>query len=228
MRAATLAAPSMLLLALLAAIGCESRGAPSAALPRSFDLDGGSFGAPRAAIVPATERAPAHVRITVSGDSLATGDRMRVPAIRVYPVEASRATSRGAQRAELEGRLDTLQAMLASRRYRGGAIPTLPVSGDSQPVHARVRFLDFRGGAGVRFLAPTPGASAGDRLDYHFQGLTADGRFWVTATAPVVARGLAATTPEAEAVRVLETSEDDAFTPRLDALDDVLRSLRLH
>jgi hypothetical protein len=227
MRATTPAASSTLLLVLLAAIACEPRRAPSAALPRSFDLDGGAFGAPRGAIAPATEGAPAHLRITVGGDSLARGDLARAPAIRVYPVEAWRATTRGARRAELAGALDTLQAMLASRRYRGGIIPTLPASSDSQAVRARVRFLDFHGGAGVRFLAPSPGTPAGERLDYAFQGLTADGRFWVTATAPVVARGLAAAAPQAEAVRVLETSEDDAFTPRLDALDDVLRSLRL-
>jgi hypothetical protein len=68
------------------------------------------------------------------------------------------------------------------------AIPFLPLLNAAQDLQAQVTYLDFDGGSGVRFIThygQEPRPYVNDELLYTFQGLSADGRYYVSVTFPI-------------------------------------------
>lgn len=85
--------------------------------------------------------------------------------------------------AEAGGALAALQGLLGSRPALDAQemLPALPLLGDVPTSYAQAAYLDFAGGAGIRYLsAGTDGA-----LFYMFQGLTEDGRYYVALSLPL-------------------------------------------
>jgi hypothetical protein len=201
---------------------------------------------------------PEHVVFTLSGVSGAPADSFNEPVIRVCPVaeylkafSVSPAYVRDARRElrELRGLIRRHPAAL------GGNVPALPFADGTEVFHAQVRYLRFRGGAGVAFL--TQGQQDDELINnqhvtYEFRGLTDDGRFYVSATFPAGAPGLAATRDAAshegysllnrpgdrreagryaayvERVRrKLERLAPEQFTPSLRLYDGLLGSLEI-
>ncbi len=137
-----------------------------------------------------------------------------------------------------------------------GNVPALPFADATEIFHARVKYLRFRGGAGVVFLTQSQQDYElinGQHASYSFRGLTDDGRFYVTADLPVGAPVMAATrdTPSHENYtlprevgtrlarqrytayvervrRNLERLPDAQFGPDLRLYDDLLRSLAVN
>jgi hypothetical protein len=67
-------------------------------------------------------------------------------------------------------------------------LPFLPVPNAAQMMRAQIRYLDFRGGSGVRFLTQygqDVSPISNTRMFYTYQGLTQDGQYVVSATFPV-------------------------------------------
>lgn len=145
---------------------------------------------------------------------------------------------------DIQVTVNELQSLLTSQDPNPSAIPFLPIYNAAQMMQAKVTYLDFRSGAGVRFITqygqaamPINNVSA----IYAFMGLTADGQYIVSATFPVTHPDFAAdnmTEPfEGWAtfsenyetyVNDMETSlaaqADDAFTPDLAMLDTMMES----
>lgn len=171
-------------------------------------------------------------------------------ALTVYPLAGLVAANPGDLGRQVQNELGRLRTLLKTRPARPtGELPFLLGPPAGQVFAARVHYLDFPGGSGVRYLtmySSDVSPVTSDRLFYTFQGLTADGNHAVVLTFPVSTRLLPATydaVPAAQrnaisqgvdspaylvrTARRLETATAADFSPTLDRLDAVTRSLRL-
>jgi hypothetical protein len=161
------------------------------------------------------------------------------PQVHIYPVADYIALE-----ADIQNTLNDLQALLTSQDPNPASIPFLPVYNAAQMMQAKVAYLDFRSGSGVRFItqygqAPMPINNVS--AIYAFMGLTADGQYFVSATFPVThpdfdadnttepAEGWAAFSENYETYVndmeiLLAGQANDTFTPDLSALDTMMES----
>jgi len=193
---------------------------------------------------------PQHRMITFSGYPLA--DKFFDAMIRVYP-----AAEYAAMNASIAERITAMSSLLASPvADPATGIPFLPLFNAAQVFRAKVSYFPFQNGQGVRFLTEYAQYYApvnNKDLFYTYQGLTADGAYWVSAIFPVNAAFLQAnpdsvdvppggiaipswSSPTFEAdmetyyntiLPMLEGTADNAFTPALDCLDLYLQSLQI-
>jgi hypothetical protein len=93
-----------------------------------------------------------------------------------------------------------LQKVIKNPAYRlDGGIPRLPFEDVGISFYARVREFDFQEGDGVIFVTHwTQGADLVSNINllYRFEGITADGKYYVTAETPVSVAFLPDTWPE--------------------------------
>jgi hypothetical protein len=89
----------------------------------------------------------------------------------------------------IDGRVAALQALIAGGALPAtGALPLLPVFNAAEEFHAQYKVIAFSGGSGIRHL--TQYAQFFDPINSHdmfysFQGLTADGKYWISAILPI-------------------------------------------
>lgn len=140
--------------------------------------------------------------------------------------------------------ISELQILLSSQPIEPTSIPFLPIYNAAQMMHAKVEYLTFRNGTGVRFITQYGQAALPiNNLSaiYAFIGLTDDGQYLISATFPVnhplfVSDGMAEP-PEGWAVfsenyqAYIATMESnlflqppETFTPNLSILDEMLSS----
>ena len=145
-------------------------------------------------------------------------------------------------------KIAAFQQLLAERPSRfSGEVPILPLTNAAQTLQAQVKWLDFDGGSGVRFLTIYSQAmmpAANDGLIYIFYGMTSDGLHGVTAIFPISAAVLPDAAPslsdeewaalnenyEAEmtaATEQLNAQPDSDFEPTLAELDALIQSLAI-
>lgn len=184
--------------------------------------------------------APAYRAISLEGYAL--GNTSQAPMIAVYP--AAEFASANAQAAK---RIASLRALLAEAPANpSGDLPFLPLINAKQEMHTGEKYLAFRGGRGVAYLtqyAQAPLSVNNHDLIYTFQGLTDDGRYYVSAVLPVAHRDLPAdgTSLPADgkqslaailgasmggAIQVLE-AQPSGFTPALADLEGLVRSIEV-
>ena len=193
-----------------------------------------------AADAPNWEGAPEFQKLTLQGYAVA--DHPIQPQVFIYPVADLAAANERMGEAAVD-----LKALLQSRQP-GEQIPYLPLLASAKEVLiARVDYLDFQGGSGVRFLTQAGNGLApvnNSALVYTFQGLTSDGKYYVSAVLPVTHPALGAeTTPDEEMINAitadpgyyasylaektawLDGQPAASFTPDLDKLDALIRSI---
>lgn len=182
--------------------------------------------------------APEHIAFALQG--YPTANDTHAPRILVYPVAGFSRLSPAAA-----DRIAALEALLETRPVDPeGPLPFLPVFNADQVFQAQLRYLDFEGGSGIRYLtqydqAPLPIQNRA--LFYTFQGLTDDGRYAISAILPVSTELL----PEdglvddpdafaagfeayvAETAEALDDQAEADFAPDLAALDRMLESLQI-
>jgi hypothetical protein len=192
---------------------------------------------------------PEHRMITFSGYPLA--DKFFDPMIRVYP-----AAEYAAMNASIADRVTAMTSLLAAPVADPDGIPFLPLFNAAQVFRSKISYFGFQNGQGVRFLTEYAQYYApvnNKDLFYTYQGLTADGEYWVSAIFPVNAAFLQAnpdstdvppggiaipswSSPTFEAdmqtyyntiLPMLGATADNAFTPALDCLDLYLQSLQI-
>jgi hypothetical protein len=190
---------------------------------------------------------PANLRFHIGDekieDYVTSADRQIV----IYPAPAWRALF--VQAGEEKGNpVDRLRSLLAKGSSSvAGEIPILPPAEAVQILKARVKLLPFKGGKGfafVAFYAQDNVPVANDYLFYTFQGLTDDGRYWVSFYYPVKASVLPKTSQDSpemkdyeafdkhydayvkKTVRALEDPKT-AYTPDLGKLDALVRSIEI-
>lgn len=198
---------------------------------------------------------PQHRRINFSGYPLS--GTFFEPFMRVFPVADFATAYAAAPENYAASTITALQSLLATRPPDSDAsLPFLVMAGAGQVFHTQAAYLDFANGSGVRYLT-----SYGQYyvpynnhdLFYTFQGLTADGKYWVsvifpvnhpflppTYDSPVVPPGgvpiptYSSPTFDADMAAyyatmkaLMNSQADDTFTPALDCLDQYITSLSI-
>jgi hypothetical protein len=125
-------------------------------------------------------------------------------------------------------------------------IPILPIPNGAQMLRAQVEYLEFSQGSGVRFVTQYAQETRhvnNQEVFYTFQGLSDDGRYYVSAFFPVTSSVLPAAncakpdcndapqrpedTDVTGASLALDASPPADFAPDLAVLDAVIRSIRI-
>ena len=184
--------------------------------------------------------APEYRLLTLQGFPV-TGD-MVLPQIFVYPVAMMKSGNKNMAEVAV-----ALQALLQNQQA-GDQFPLLPLPvSEKQTIDARVQYLDFQNGKGVRYLTQTGNGIVpinNTEIVYTFQGLTDDGQYYIAALLPVtnpklptgqeLGEQLAAEIEKdpgyylnylSTTVTILEEQPANSFTPDLDKLDAMIRSL---
>lgn len=165
-------------------------------------------------------------------------DTFHEPVIHIYPVAALEAGNEVG--ATIVG---NLRAFLQQRPTQPEDIPFMPIWNAAQIIRTQIAFLDFENGSGVRFLSQYGQAFLpinNRELFYTFQGLTADGEYYVAAVLPISHPELpadGALPPDfdfddaadyfADIEAQLDAQSDDSFMPSLTALDALISSLEV-
>lgn len=130
----------------------------------------------------------------------------------VYPVAglfAQYPEAQGGARSEVE----TLRALLKARPAPAairGEMPFLPLPFAGQVLHAAVKYLDLEGGRGVRYLVAFShdvSPLTREQVFYTFQGLTNDGKHYLSFQHDVSLRELPADFNSASSKSVLKALE---------------------
>jgi hypothetical protein len=126
---------------------------------------------------------PAYTELLLQGYTLS--DRQHKPVVHVYPVQ--RFTELAPDLVNTDK--TELQALLGGGP-QGDSLPLLNVNvfGAGQVFHAQYKVLTFGSGSGIRYLSEY--AQYYDPINNHdlfytFQGLTSDGKYWVSAIMPI-------------------------------------------
>lgn len=184
-----------------------------------------------AGAAPSLNGQPARLRLRFDGDPLPEAVDPLQRQVIVYPLAAYRALFPAGGQVLLDERVAALRRLLSERPEFVDAeeIPVLPDAESAQVFRARIRYLRFDGGEGVAFITryPASGASPAGPLTWTFQGLTDDGRYWVSVFHPVHAPGLPRPGPEYTTVRHLDATRPGDFRPSTDTLAAVVRTLRV-
>jgi hypothetical protein len=181
---------------------------------------------------------PAYTRLILA--DYAVGMHSAQPQLFIYPVAELLQANEGAAKvvASLQGLLQSPQEI--------AEMPFLPLTNNVQAMHANIQYLDFKNGQGLRYLTQlnqgiVPFNNAG--LIYTYQGLTADGKYYVAAVLPLNHPSLPADAAitgneplefsadfaayKANVVNTLNTAAPGTFTPDLTRLDGMLSSLEI-
>jgi len=125
-----------------------------------------------------------------SFEAYGVSDHFHEPKIRVYPVEEYRIINPSAANI-----IDELQQTLINKPVGGvmSNLPFLPMWNAAQMFSANVEYIDFQNGSGLRYLTMFGQAIYpidNMNLFYTFQGITDDGRYYISAILPVIHGGL--------------------------------------
>ena len=140
---------------------------------------------------------PQHIAFELVGTYTAQPQSFIKPDIRVYFVpdyQKAYAADPKAMR-EVVSTMNRMRQILRTRQLPAkGELPTIPIPDGYYAFRAHASFIRFANGVGVVFL--TQGQQDempvnNQNLSYEFQGMTDDGRFYVTAEFPVAAPFLA-------------------------------------
>jgi hypothetical protein len=182
---------------------------------------------------------PEYRRITLNGYVL--NDTFHTPAINIYPIKEYAAMAEGAAAA-----LKDLTALLQNRSASPTeTLPFLPPWNAGQVFHCCTAFVAFQNGTGIRYLteyAQYAAPANNHDLFYTFQGLTADGNWYVSAVFPISNTILPPSFESVSAeemdkiaqdyepyrdaiISTLENQPADTFKPLISQLDGMIASL---
>ena len=176
---------------------------------------------------------PEHLRFAFDNDRLSKFVHYRDRQLLLYPISAYRELFRNApmERAKFDKEIKVLKKLIAkSSEAINSLIPVLPPVETIQLFCSQVRYLDFAGGAGLRFITRYTMAASpttNENIFYTFQGLTSDGKYYISAFYPIAAKGLPETAATLATRNYLNRLSSADFTPDLDRMDDMIKSLRL-
>lgn len=195
-------------------------------------------------IVPAEEDLggiiPEHLEIVF--DNYAWEGSMHTPTIYVFSVDSYRSANE-----YVNPIIDELMTTLEQKQPQSEHLPFLPMWNAGQMFYANLEYVDFQNGSGIRFLSQYGQAIYpinNNGLFYTFQGLTNDGAWYVAAVLPVANPGLSPDGNDppggdweafdqnfeahlSQVTTFLQAQPPRSFTPDLDLLDELVRSLQV-
>lgn len=191
---------------------------------------------------------PTHLWFTFEDDQRSEWFWPRDRQLRIYPTAGYQEIFDELDNGFLGRRLNDLEQILADQPSTiAGEIPFLPPIPAAQIFRSHVQYVNFQSGSGIRFISmysQAPEPIHNELIFYTFQGLTADGQYYISLTYPVTALVLPDTFKEAqpedrqafmerfdsymeETIQSINNLGQDDFSPSLVALDAMIQSLTI-
>jgi hypothetical protein len=198
------------------------------------------------------QKTPGHLQVSL-GDYYALQGKFHEPQIYVYPAleYAQLVPAAFESMHRLRNVMNKPDTSISADQ-----LPAVPFFNAAQIFASNVQAISFQNGDGVRFLTEYAQYAApvnNHELIYHFQGFTDDGEYYIIAILPVTAPILADTSdagaplpsggvpypfmtnPSADDMQsyyasvtdLLNATPSDAFSPTIDQLDSLIRSMRI-
>jgi hypothetical protein len=184
---------------------------------------------------------PETTRITLDGYLLA--DRFHTPHIEIFAVQRFHEILPDA----VDPRVAKLKGLIAGDPAGSGALPLLPVFNAAQMFAVQYAVVPFQNGSGIRYLAQYGQAYYpvnNHDLFLSYQGLTTDGKYWVSLILPISHPGFLengdtqqgaewdALMADAKSYFAQKTTElnalpPDSFVPAIPALDQLINSISI-
>ncbi len=187
---------------------------------------------------------PQHIQINLVDYPLQKPDTAYTPQILVFPADVYKHVDQCAA-----AQIQVLETMIKNQAisipeplpcaFNPDTLPFLPDQKAAQVFHAAEKILPFQNGTGIRYItlysqAAFP-AFDNQYLIYTFQGLTGDGKYYVSATLPIhlSAMDSAVSTPanaeesasSFKTARDLLNQQEPAIQPLLNSLDALVQSI---
>jgi hypothetical protein len=199
-------------------------------------------GDPVADAVPAFSDAP-YFQFLMYADPSAPRSMFDSGAVRVYR------TSDLAQYSFLQTVVDELNSLIANQSDLSAymvpesKLPFLPIATHGQIIRARAHYVETENVSGVAYIAINQAAAEpflSNTPIYTFQGISADGDYYVSAVFPVITDVFPAETPSdfnmetfaanapayyAESIAMLNDAAPESFAPSLTTIDALVQSL---
>ncbi len=181
--------------------------------------------------------------LSITFDGYIIPDAFHNPEIRVYPVADFIEISQRAT--DMFERLNTLLETRPENILYDAGLPFIPFWNAGQVFNAQAKFVDFKSGAGIRFLSMYAQAIYpvdNYNIFFTYQGLSADGAYFISMVLPINSAALPMnaedpadyeafmntfTTYLQETNAALNAEAPDRFTPTLTALDAMIASMRI-
>lgn len=176
---------------------------------------------------------PEHLRFAFDNDKLSKVVHYRERQLLLYPINAYREVFRKTpwEQEKFDKKIRLLKLLIANNpKNFTDVIPVLPPVEAMQVFCSQIRYLDFAEGAGVRFVssyAIEAGGTTNESIFYSFQGMTSDGRYYISVFYPITAKGLPKTDETLVTINFLKRLASADFTPDLAKMDDMIKSLRV-
>jgi hypothetical protein len=125
---------------------------------------------------------PKYTELTFTGYVLS--DRFFTPKIDVFPVQRFSELLPDV----IPARLVALQALIGGGPAGNKGLPILPIFNAAQELFAQYKVIPFGSGQGIRYLTQYSqyvDPINNNELFYTYQGLTADGKYWISAILPI-------------------------------------------
>jgi hypothetical protein len=174
---------------------------------------------------------PEHLRVSFDSDKITDYGADLQSQLLVYPVAAYAQLFKGKERAEFDKTVASLKSIIQKRTAAGvKELPMLPAVEAYEVFHNHVKILEYKGGTGVAFIACYAQDEAplknGDFF-YSYQGLSHDGKYYISLTYPVKANKLKDNTPLKTGIKLLTNLQDKEFTPSLSDIDKMIESISI-
>ncbi|MDR3612078.1 MAG: hypothetical protein P4L53_00835 [Candidatus Obscuribacterales bacterium] len=173
---------------------------------------------------------PEHLQISFDNDKINDGfDWHRQ--ILVYPLTPYSQLFTGKERTEFDKTVGSLKSIVQKRSAAGvKELPMLPAMESYEVFHSHVKILDYKGGTGVAFItcyAQDEAPFKNGDFFYSYQGLSSDGKYYISLTYPVKAKALKDNTPLKAGIKLLTNLPDKEFTPSLSEIDKMIESISI-
>jgi hypothetical protein len=177
---------------------------------------------------------PLHTELTLKGYVIS--GHFWTPKMYIWPAQEY-----GVMLSTAQDATNTLKLMIANQSGAGpDALPFLPPQNAAQIFHSNFKHVQFQNGAGIRYLAMMGQAAYmpnNNMVFYTFQGITSDGKTYISIILPVTNPILPANgdvNPGEDYVNLLNgvvsqlnLLPDNSFTPDLALLDQMVQSITL-
>jgi hypothetical protein len=174
---------------------------------------------------------PEHIRLTFDGEKLSNYTDYLQKQLLIYPLKPYAAMFHGKEKIAFDKDIAQLKNIIATKSTRGvKQMPILPAADAAEAFHNQVKFLNFKQGSGVAFLScyeqDTAPIKNGD-LFYTFQGLTADGNYYVSFFCPITVKTLPDSPSPQKSIEFLNKAKQADFTPSLNSINSMIESISL-
>lgn len=175
---------------------------------------------------------PEHVEVLLNGQQGEGEWSPREPQVFVFSAAAYTGIYQEAERTEFERQMRQLKRVTEreSTARPTTPVPVFPAIGASQVFHSKLQAIKTPQLQGVRFITRytqehTP--TTNEDIFYTFQGLSADGRYYISVFHPVTVARLPDTPFLDQSTAFIEHADPRSFNPELDTLDRLVQSIRI-